>query len=631
MKKAFIITMMLAVVTLANALDIQRVEPLSWWTGMKLPLTLMFQGEDLQDAEVTVQKHVKNNKFGPTEGIQIRGQHNAESKNYLFVDVTVNEPGMYRFMLQKGKKKVYCKYIINERREGSAKRPSFTSADCIYLIMSDRFVDGDAANNSTQNTLEKGNKASLDGRWGGDIQGIINSLDYIKSTGATAIWPTPLLLDNEPDWSYHGYACGDYYHIDPRFGSNELYKEMIAQAHAKGLKFLMDIVTNHCGLAHWWMQDLPYQDWVHQFPTFTRSINQFTTSYDPNASQYDLTMHENGWFDTHMPDMNLDNPDLLQYFKQWAIWWVEFADLDGLRVDTYPYNEKHPMSEWCKAVREEYPNLNIVGECWTRPTTAVAYWQAGAKNPDGFNSNLPAVMDFPLEEAIRAGLAHSDARDGWDDQDKRISQVYHVLAQDMYYADVNNVLVFIGNHDMDHIADMVADNDLRRVKLADVLIATMRGIPQVFQGDEYGQRSADLSRGHSGLRRPLMTGDELSQDQKDLLAFHSKLFLWRQNEKVLHKGKTMHFYSENNTYAFFRYLGDEAILVFVNAGKDAVEVPVDHYKEMLDVYGTLGIQPLDGKPVTLKEGLKVPGLGFLIVKLQKGAQKKELFRHKLEM
>ena len=616
MKRPLLLTMILAISMLAGAQKISRVEPLSWWTDMKLPLTLMFQGEDLQDAEVTVQKQVKKNKFAPTEGIQIKGQHNAESKNYLFVDVAVNEPGTYRFMLKKGKNKAYCNYVINERRPGSAIRKSFTSADCIYLIMSDRFVDGDESNNSTNNTSEKGNKASLDGRWGGDIQGIINSLDYIKQTGATAIWPTPLLLDNEPSWSYHGYACGDYYHIDPRFGSNELYKEMVAKAHEKGLKFIMDIVTNHCGLAHWWMQDLPYQDWIHQFPEFTRSTNQFTTSYDPNASAYDRMMHDNGWFDTHMPDMNLDNPDLLQYFKQWAIWWIEFADLDGLRVDTYPYNEKSPMSKWCKAVRDEYPRINIVGECWTRPTPAVAYWQAGAKNPDGFNSNLPAVMDFPLEEAIRAGLASSDVKAGWDDQNRRISCVYHVLAQDMYYADVNNLLVFIGNHDMDHIADMVAENDLRRVMLADVLIATMRGIPQVFQGDEYGQRSADMSRGHSGLRRPLAKAVDLTAEQKQLLDFHSRLFTWRQNEPVIHKGKTMHFFSDNNTYSFFRYLGDEAIFVFVNAG-DLTDLPIKQYQEMLAVYGNTGTDVLTGEKVVLDEGLVVEPLGYLIVKLKK--------------
>ena len=617
MKRNLLLTMMLAVAMLAGAQKITRVEPLCWWTDMKLPLTLMFYGEDLQDTQVTIQKKEGKKKFVATEGLQIRGQHNAESKNYLFVELAVKEAGTYRFTLKKGKKQATYEYDINERRAGSAQRKSFTSADCIYLIMSDRFVDGDESNNSTANTLEKGNKASLDGRWGGDIQGIINSLDYIKSTGATAIWPTPLLLDNEPDWSYHGYACGDYYHIDPRFGSNEMYKNMVAQAHAKGLKFIMDIVTNHCGLAHWWIQDLPYQDWIHQFPEFTRSTNQFTTSYDPNASRYDRMMHDNGWFDTHMPDMNLDNPDLLQYFKQWAIWWIEFADLDGLRVDTYPYNEKDPMSEWCKAVRNEYPNINIVGECWTRPTNAVAYWQADAPNPDGFNSHLPAVMDFPLEEAIRAGLAYGDAKSGWDDLNRRISCVYHVLAQDMYYADVNNLLVFVGNHDMDHIADVVADNDLRRVALADVLVATMRGIPQIFQGDEYGQRSADMSRGHSGLRRPLASKDELSDEQQKLLDFHSRLFTWRQSEPVLHNGRTMHFYSDNNTYSFFRYNKQEAIFVFVNAGNEEVKIPSEQYAEMLRKYQRVGYDVFGDQKVNLEAGATVKPLSFLIVKLDR--------------
>ena len=377
--------------------QISRVEPLSWWTDMQTPLTIMFYGNDLQGARVSVDKLEvigKDDRTGsevlgnpqPTNGIRIKGQHNAESKNYLFVDVEVNKSGDYLFTLTQGDKTAQWTYHIDNRREGSRDRTSFTSADVIYLIMSDRFVDGDPENNSTDNTLEKGDKKNMDGRWGGDIQGIINTLDHISQLGATAIWPTPLLLDNEPEWSYHGYACGDYYHIDPRFGSNELYKEMVEKAHEKGLKFLMDIVTNHSGLAHWWMNDLPYQDWIHQYPVFTNTNNVFTANHDPNASEYDLQLNESGWFDTHMPDMNLDNPDMLQYFKQFAIWWIEYADLDGLRVDTYPYNEKMPMSQWCKAIRNEYPNINIVGECWTRPASNVAYWQADAANFDGFNA-----------------------------------------------------------------------------------------------------------------------------------------------------------------------------------------------------------------------------------------------------
>lgn len=612
--------------TLENAdPKINRVEPLSWWTDMKLPLTLMFYGQDLQDAQVSVEQVVSKAESAsdeqawwaqyttrPTKGLILKSQHNAESKNYLFVDVDIEKAGTYMFTLTQGDKVDKWLYEVNERRPGSRERKSFTSADVIYLIMSDRFVDGDASNNSTDNTLEKGDKNNMDGRWGGDIQGIVNSLDHISELGATAIWPTPLLLDNEPSWSYHGYACGDYYHIDPRFGTNESYKDMVSKAHEKGLKFIMDIVTNHAGLAHWWMSDLPYQDWIHQHPQFTRSTNVFSTNYDPNASKYDLQMHESGWFDTHMPDMNLDNPDLLQYFKQFAIWWIEYADLDGLRVDTYPYNEKTPMSEWCKAVRQEYPNINIVGECWTRPAANIAYWQADANNADKFNSNLPSVMDFPTEEALRQAL-ESDGR-GWGGG---MTRVYDAIAQDFLYANVNNLLVFVGNHDMDRIADVVKDQDPRRVKLAITLIATIRGIPQLFAGDEYGMRSADIRRGHSGLRQPLPAVDTLSEAQKDMFDFQSRLFNFRKNEPIIHTGKTMHFLPQHNAYAYFRYNDDGAVFTFINASEQAQTIPADTYQEILCRYNPQGIDVISGQAIDLSAPTTVEPLTSIVVKLNK--------------
>lgn len=612
MKKLFF-PLLLAASMAIQAQTIQRVEPLCWWTDMKLPLTLMLYGSDLQDAEVSIQQKV-GKKMLPTEGLAVKAQHNAESKNYLFVDLDVRQAGDYVISLKKGKKVAKVNYTISERRAGSADRKSYTTADVIYLIMSDRFVDGDPTNNSTPDTREKCNKDNLDGRWGGDIQGIINSLDYIKELGATAIWPTPLTLDDEQAWSYHGYACSDYYHIDPRFGSNELYRDMVKQAHEKGLKFIMDMVPNHCGLAHWWMNDLPYQDWIHQFDKFTRTTNMFGTAYDINASDYDRYLNESGWFDTHMPDMNLDNPDLLQYFKQWAIWWIEYADLDGLRVDTYPYNEKQPAAEWCKAIRNEYPAMNIVGECWTRPAAAVAYWQADANNADGFNSNLPSVMDFPTEEAIRSALGGGNGNRG---RGGNLSGVYQSVAQDYLYADVNKLLLFVGNHDMEHIADVVADNDLRRVKLAISMLATMRGIPQLFQGDEYGQRSADMKRGHSGLRRPLLAKEEWTAEQKDLFDYHAKLLHWRKTCPEVLTGKTKHFASHDNTYCYFRYLDNSAVMVFVNAASEAREVPVSHYKEVLDIYGYNGTDVLDGTLVELKEGLTVAPLTTMIIRLKK--------------
>ena len=593
---------------------IQQVEPLSWWTNMETPLTVLFHGQDLRDAQVSVQQ-VVNGKVvrGACHGLVPRSQHNAESDNYLFVDFGVFQPGVYRITLKKGNKKATYDYTISERRKGSKNRSSFDASDVVYLIMSDRFVDGDASNNSTKDTKEKADKNNVNGRWGGDIQGIINSLDHIKKLGCTAIWPTPMLGDDEAAWSYHGYACSDYYHIDPRYGSNSLYAQMVQKAHEKGIKVLMDMVPNHCGAAHWWMSDLPYQDWINQFPEFTNTNNCFTANYDINASEYDRLLSNRGWFDHPMPDMNLENEDLLKYFQQWAIWWIEYANLDGLRVDTYPYIEKIPGSKWLGAIRNEYPNINIVGECWTRPAPAVAYWQSGVKNFDGFDSNLPTVMDFPVEEAIRQALENDGQ--GWGNG---LTRVYDAMTMDYMYADVNKLFTFLGNHDMARITDVVKDKDLRRVKLAYVLLATMRGIPQVLYGDEFAMTSkGEDPSNHSYLRAPLPQGDEVTEEMNDMFEFQSKLFNWRKEEKVLHMGKTMHFLARNNTYAFFRYLDNEAVFVFANAGEKPVEIPVDTYAEILRKYRPVGINPMTGEEVDLSQPLKIEGLSTLIVKLWK--------------
>lgn len=614
MKHRFLFLALLLCSTLWAAPKITRVEPLCWWTDMHQPLTLMFYGEDLQDATVSIQELAAGRIMrGQCIGLVPTGQHNAESKNYLFVDMDVRQAGTYRITLRKGNRRATYDYTIYDRREGSRERQSFTSADVVYLIMSDRFVDGDPSNNSTDNTREKADKQNIHGRFGGDIQGIISQLGHISDLGATAIWPTPLLLDDEEKWSYHGYACSDYYHIDPRFGSNELYRQMVDSAHTYDIKVIMDMVPNHCGGAHWWMKDLPYRDWVNQFDEFTRTNNVFSANYDINASEYDRLLSNRGWFDHPMPDMNLENPDLLRYFQQWAIWWIEYADLDGLRVDTYPYIEKMPAANWIKAIREEYPDINIVGECWTRPASAVAYWQSGSNNKDGFDSNLPSVMDFPTNEAIRQALGGND--NGWGGG---LTRIYDALSQDYLYGDVNNLLIFLDNHDMDRIEDVVKDQDPRRTKLAYTLLATMRGIPQVFAGDEYDMHSSDMSKGHSTLRMPLPMPEQLTDEQRDMFDYQRRLLQWRKSEPVIHTGRTMHFLSRDNTYAFFRYTDEEAVFVFANASDEARTVPTAHYTEILSKYNLVGTDILTGKSVDLSlTNIEVAPVSALIVKLHK--------------
>ena len=595
--------------------QVSRVEPLSWWVGMNTPLQLMVQGEAISEYTPTFEG----------EGVRIKEVHKADSPNYLFLDVEIAasaEPGTRYLVFTRGEEQFKVAYEFDARREGSRERESFTTADAIYLLMPDRFANGNPEIDSTEDTFEKADRENLHGRHGGDLQGMIDHLDYIADLGMTAIWSTPLLLDNEPAYSYHGYACADYYHIDPRMGTNELYREYVKKAHERDLKIIMDIVTNHCGIGHWWMKDLPFEDWVHQFPTFTRTNALFSTNMDINASQYDLQLQESGWFDTSMPDMNLDNPFLLQYFKQWAVWWIEWADLDGLRVDTYPYNEKQPMSEWCEALLAEYPNLNIVGECWTADIPQLAYWQGGNLNKDGFDTHLPSIMDFPLRDAMCAALSTDSVK--WD---AGMIRIYNTVADDFVYHDLSKMMIFSGNHDTDRTADVLRGN-VGRMKIAMALLATMRGYPQIYTGDELMIRSVDLKQGHGGLRVDtpggwagdkvnLFTEEGRTGDVKELFDFTRKLFQWRKTSEVIHHGKTLHFVDrEHNTYAFFRYTDEGAVFVFANNSRGKKQVPWSHYAEIASTLKE-GRNVVTDEPIELSDQTTVPARGVLVVEFKR--------------
>lgn len=596
--------------------QVRRVEPLSWWTGMQTPLQLLIQGDSIATCDVAM--------ANGSQGMRITGVHKADSPNYLFVDVEVEasaDAGTYYLIFTRGGEQFKVPYEIAARSEGSRDRASFTTADLIYLIMPDRFADGDPSIDSTDNTAEKAARNEFFGRHGGDIQGLIDHLDYIAGVGATAVWCTPLLLDDEPRGSYHGYACADYYHIDPRFGTNELFRTYTEECHKRDLKVVMDIVTNHCGSAHWWMQDLPFADWIHAFPAYTQTNNLFSTNMDTNASKYDLGVQESGWFDYSMPDMNLDNPYLLQYFKQWAVWWIEYAGLDGLRVDTYPYNEKEPMAEWCKAVCAEYPNMNIVGECWTGNAPQLAYWQGGNPNRDGFDSHLPSIMDFPLRDAICSALPSDSLRWG-----EGMIRVYETLSNDFVYHDLSKMLIFAANHDTDRVGDVVRKNP-ERLKLSMALLATLRGTPQIFSGDEMMFTSKDLSQGHGGLRVDFPGGwegdavdlfDAAQRDavQTDVYDYTQRLFNWRKSKEVIHSGRTLHFAGRDNTYAYFRYNDTDAVFVFINNSRGAKKVPWSHYAEITEGLRE-GRNVLTSEPCVVNDDTQVAARQALVVEYKK--------------
>ncbi len=631
MRKSLTVLAGLCLAVAAWAGEVTRVEPLSWWTGMKTDLQLLVNGEGIGAYSVAIEGG---------KGVKVKAVHQADSPNYLFVDVDVTakaKPGTYTLVFKKGNEEIRRPYVIAAREKGSADRKSFTTADLIYLIVPDRFANGDPSNDSTPDTAENARRESPMGRHGGDLQGVIDHLDYIADLGATALWSTPLLGDNAPRGSYHGYACSDYYHIDPRYGSNELYREMVGKAHEKGIKIIMDVVTNHSSTEHWWMKDLPFKDWVHMNDPYVNSNHQMGLALDPNASKADRAVMEEGWFVPSMPDMNLDNPYMLKYFQQWAVWWIEYSGLDGFRVDTWFYNEKVPMSQWAKAVTDEFPDFNIVGENWQANPDYVAYWQKDNPNTDGFNSYLPSIMDFPLQGAISnaltAPIPGQEQPQGMPGRGRRgadISGIYNALSHDFVYHDLSHMMIFLSNHDIARIGDTFG-HDPRRMKIAFTLLATLRGIPQMFYGDELmfvtgnprrddGRLRMDFPGGWAGDPVDLFTeegrakaaADSTWAHAADLHDYVRTLFQWRKGSSAVQNGRTLHFIPEKNTYGYFRYDGRETVFVFINNSDEEVTVPWTRFREISEGLGE-GVNVLTGERVTVSDATRVAPQSALVV------------------
>jgi len=579
---------------------VHRIEPLCWWVGMETPLQLMVQGDNIGGYQVSIEGG---------NGVSVSSVEKAESPDYLFVNIAIAKnatPGEYILQFTAEEDSFTVPYSIYSRREGSAQREGFSTKDLIYLIMPDRFSNGNPENDNTPTTAEKADYNAFFGRHGGDLAGVRNHLDYISDLGVTAIWFNPLLEDNEPKESYHGYACSDYYHVDPRIGTNDEYRKLVADAHAHGIKIISDVVTNHCGAAHWWMKDLPFADWIHQWPEYTHSNCSFAMQNSPYSSEADHKNMEEGWFDTSMPDMNLDNPYVLQYFKQWAVWLIEWADIDGLRVDTYPYNEKYPLADWCASVRKEYPNINIVGEVWSTNVSQVAYWQDDNPNRDGFDSNLPTVMDFCLQSTF--SRLNQDV-ENWDEG---ITAVYESIANDVYLHDPTNIMIFSSNHDMDRIAD-VLQKDPRKVKMVMTMVATLRGIPQIYTGDEIMSVSRDRSQGHGGLRVEFDEEWEKNPDARDVHDYTRTVMNWRRGSAAVHNGTTKHFISRDNTYAYFRTVPEETVFVYINNTAGPKVIPWNNYQEMnVTLSGKTGVDIVTGETF-IPNGYIVPAKSSVII------------------
>ncbi len=529
---------------------IERVEPIFWWAGMKShELQLMVYGDDISASNVEL-------KY---PGVKLEAVSKVENPNYLFLDLVLDEnvqPGKFEIRFKQGEKTVATYlYELKAREKNSAKRMGFNSSDVIYLITPDRFANGNPENDWVEGMKEKPNRNDKNGRHGGDIRGIINSLDYIQKLGFTAVWLNPVLENNMTRVSYHGYSTTDFYKVDPRYGTNEEYRELNDELDKRGMKLIMDMIFNHCGSEHWWMDDLPMSDWINNYPDFKITSHRRTVNQDPHASEADTKAMVEGWFVPSMPDLNQRNPFMAKYLVQNSIWWIEYAGLEGIRQDTWPYPDKYMMAEWTKAVLNEYPNFNIVGEEWTMNPAIVSYWQKGKVNTDGYVSYLPSLMDFPLQNAVSTALSSQET---WGNG---LIQIYEALANDFQYPDAGNLVIFPDNHDMSRFYVQVGeDEDLLKTGIAFFL--TTRGIPQIYygteilmrhEGSEHGNIRADFPGGWKGDEINAFTGEGLSLQQKEMQNYVSTIQNWRKEKPVIHHGKLMHFAPENGIYVYFRY------------------------------------------------------------------------------
>lgn len=593
-------------------MPVERVEPMNWWVGMKNPeLQVMFYGKDIASYQPEI----------AYPGVKIQRVVTTTNPNYMFIYLDIaagTKPGDVAVAFKKGNKTAFSyEYPLLARRESSEDREGFNTSDVMYLLMPDRFANGDPSNDSRPETIEKANRQNKDGRHGGDIQGVIDHLDYLQDMGITALWSTPMMEDNMPVTSYHTYAISDYYKIDPRYGTNEDYKRLSAEAKKRGIKLVMDVVTNHCGTAHWWMKDLPSDDWVHPE---ARCNFRIWTVQDPYASEADKTLNTEGWFDTSMPDLNQDNPLLMDYLIQNAIWWIEYADLGGLRIDTYPYNSKEPMARFNTRVMTEYPDFNIVGECWMHEPVEVAYWQKDALNPDGFNSQLPCVMDFPLADAL---TAFTKEKQGWN---TGIMRPYLNLAKDYLYADPYNMLIFADNHDTERLWHLLG-GDMDRFKLAFAILATTRGIPQIYYGTEImmtgekqkgdGDIRRDFPGGWPGDKVNAFTKEGRTAEQNEVFDFVKKLLNWRKENPVIHDGAIKQFIPEDECYVYFRYNDDKKVMVVLNnSDEDAKTLDMKRFAEIAGGHDS-GTDIISGKELKgLGTSLTVPAKTAMIIELK---------------
>lgn len=612
MKKTVLLLLVYILFLSGLSAQIQHLEPPFWWTGMKNPdLQLMVHAPGIADYHVKIEY----------PGIEVHSVSRQENPNYLFINLSLDEKtqaGSFPIEFTRGKKSLSYEYKLINRNSASSEREGFNSSDVIYLLMPDRFANGDTSNDIVKSMRE----TDLDrnepyGRHGGDIHGIIDHINYLDEMGFTSLWLNPVLENDQPRASYHGYAITDFYKVDSRFGTNEDYKKLAELAKEKGIKLIMDMVFNHCGSKHWWMEDLPSQDWIHYYPDFKITNHRRTVNQDPYASESDTELMQDGWFVASMPDLNQENPFMKEYLIQNSIWWIEYLGLGGIRMDTYPYPDKYMMAEWCERVLDEYPDFNIVGEEWSTNPLIVSYWQRGQENRDGYEPHLPTVMDFPLQDAVTKALTEKE------DWSTGLIKIYESLANDFIYPDPYNILIFPENHDMARFY-MQVGMDKKLYKNGITFYLTTRGIPQFLYGSEilmthtegnsHGYIRKDFPGGWKNDKINAFTGENMDLADLEMQEFFKRLLNWRKENPVIHNGKLTHYAPRDNVYVFFRYDDNKKVMVIINKNPEDYELDLTRFDEMISGTGE-GLDVLQDRKVILGDRLGIKALTPYVIEI----------------
>lgn len=594
----------------------RRVEPPFWWSDMPVrQLQILIHEPGVGSLRASVSH----------PGVRITKQLAVDSINYLFLYLDIDpttSPGTFAIELTNEREKRTLHYELRARENGAGRNQGFDASDVIYLMMPDRFANGDASNDSIPGMLESADRSDPTKRQGGDIQGILDHLDYISELGMTAIWFTPIFEnDMPPDYgAYHGYASTDLYRVDRRFGDNEQYRRLVSAAHEKGLKVIMDMIHNHIGIEHWWMKDQPTADWIHSFNEHGQTNFRGSIPPDPYASKADTNQLVKGWFVPEMPDLDQRNELLSDYLIQNTLWWIEYSGIDGIRMDTYLYPYPDYMARWSEEVLSAYPNFNIIGEAWVETVAHEAFWQYDPPGMhDGYDSNLPSVTDFPLCFALREGLIEDFGRQSG------ISRLYYTLSQDSLYADASKNIIFLDNHDMPRIYEQVG-KDEGLFRIAYTILMTIRGIPQVYYGTElmmgHEHRGGDdeawrqsMPGGWPNDSRSVFSEKGRLEAEDEAFDFVKKLTHWRKTSAAAQAGRQLHFFPDNNVYVYFRIHDAQSIMVAINMNDSPLQLETKRFAEILQDF-SLGKDPIAEQSYELGKSVPLEARSALLLELE---------------